>query len=76
MHYVSADNEVNIQGTWGPWSDWSPCPALCGQVGVQLRTRNCLSPSVPCSGPKVEGKSCNGSDCTKTGELQTFLQFN
>ncbi|XP_028999494.1 cartilage intermediate layer protein 1 isoform X2 [Betta splendens] len=57
------DNSVNIEGTWGPWSDWSPCPALCGQVGVRLRSRHCLSGSVPCNGPKVEGKSCNGPEC-------------
>uniref|UniRef100_A0A668U4P8 Ig-like domain-containing protein n=1 Tax=Oreochromis aureus TaxID=47969 RepID=A0A668U4P8_OREAU len=55
-------------GTWGPWSDWSPCPALCGQVGVQLRYRNCQSDSLPCSGPKLDGKACNGPECPKTGE--------
>ncbi|KAA8595716.1 hypothetical protein FQN60_011007 [Etheostoma spectabile] len=60
------DNSVNIQGDWGPWSDWSPCPALCGQMGVQLRSRNCQSRSMPCSGPRVEGKACNGPECPKT----------
>lgn len=63
------DNGVNIQDTWGPWSDWSSCPALCGQVGVQLRSRKCQTRSMPCSGPKVEGKACNGPECPKTGEL-------
>uniref|UniRef100_A0A3B4FG74 Cartilage intermediate layer protein n=1 Tax=Pundamilia nyererei TaxID=303518 RepID=A0A3B4FG74_9CICH len=53
-------------GTWGPWSDWSPCPALCGQVGVQLRHRNCQSDSLLCSGPKLDGKACNGPECPKT----------
>ncbi|CAB1435800.1 unnamed protein product [Pleuronectes platessa] len=57
---------VNTQGTWGPWSDWSPCPASCGEVRVQLRSRNCRSHSVPCSGPKVEEKICNGPECPKT----------
>lgn len=63
------DNSANIQGIWGPWSDWSPCPALCGQVGVQLRSRNCQSHSTPCIGPKLEGKECNGPECPKSGEL-------
>ncbi|XP_028291089.1 cartilage intermediate layer protein 1 [Gouania willdenowi] len=57
------DSTVNIQGTWGPWTDWSPCPALCGQVGVQLRYRSCQSHSMPCSGSKVERKSCDGPEC-------------
>ncbi|KAM7406054.1 hypothetical protein PAMP_000458 [Pampus punctatissimus] len=57
------DNIVNIRNNWGPWSDWSPCPALCGQVGVQIRSRNCQSHLMPCSGPKVEGKACNGPEC-------------
>ncbi|KAK2853962.1 hypothetical protein Q5P01_006623 [Channa striata] len=60
------DNSVSIEGIWGPWSDWSSCPALCGQVGVQLRTRNCQSPSVPCTGSKVEAKPCKGPECRKT----------
>lgn len=60
------DSSLNIHGTWGQWSDWSPCPALCGQVGVQLRYRSCQSQSMPCSGPKIEGKPCNGPECIKT----------
>lgn len=64
------DNSMNVEGTWGPWSDWSPCPALCGQLGVQLRTRNCQSYFTSCTGPKVEGKGCNGPECPKTGELE------
>ncbi|KAM6943584.1 cartilage intermediate layer protein 1 [Xenentodon cancila] len=59
-------SSLNIQATWGPWSDWSPCPALCGQVGVQLRHRTCQSQSLPCSGPKIEGKPCNGPECINT----------
>lgn len=66
--FPPAHNSINIQGTWGPWSDWSPCPALCGQVGVQLRHRNCQSDSLLCSGPKLDGKACNGPECPKTGE--------
>lgn len=63
------DNSANIQGIWGPWSDWSRCPALCGQVGVQLRSRSCQSHSTTCIGPKLEGKECIGPECPKSGEL-------
>ncbi|XP_068173906.1 cartilage intermediate layer protein 1 [Antennarius striatus] len=59
------EKSVNIQAIWGQWSGWSKCPALCGQVGVQLRSRICLSQSMPCIGPKVEGKECNGPECPK-----------
>ncbi|KAM4631295.1 cartilage intermediate layer protein 1 [Polymixia lowei] len=60
------DTSATAQGAWGPWSDWSPCPALCGQVGVQVRSRNCQSQSLPCSGSKLEGKACNGPECPGT----------
>uniref|UniRef100_A0A3Q2PWK5 Cartilage intermediate layer protein, nucleotide pyrophosphohydrolase n=1 Tax=Fundulus heteroclitus TaxID=8078 RepID=A0A3Q2PWK5_FUNHE len=60
------ERRVNIQGMWSLWSNWSPCPALCGQVGVQLRYRSCQSQSITCNGPKIEGKPCNGPECVKT----------
>ncbi|XP_068603437.1 cartilage intermediate layer protein 1 [Brachionichthys hirsutus] len=55
----------DIPATWGTWSDWSRCPAPCGWVGVQLRSRICPSLSAPCIGPKVERKECNGAECKK-----------
>lgn len=61
----SSENRGDVEGTWGPWSDWSTCPALCGQVGMQLRSRNCRTSSVPCIGSKVEGKECRGPECLK-----------
>ncbi|KAM6979618.1 cartilage intermediate layer protein 1 [Aplochiton taeniatus] len=60
-------NSGSAKGTWGPWSDWSRCPALCGQVGVQVRSRNCESQSLTCSGNTVEGKACEGPQCATTG---------
>ncbi|KAM9409605.1 cartilage intermediate layer protein 1 isoform 1-T2 [Pholidichthys leucotaenia] len=54
---------IKVEGIWSPWSEWSPCPALCGQVGVQLRYRTCQSQSLPCSGSKLDGKACNGPEC-------------
>lgn len=67
--FYPTDTSVNSQGTWGPWSDWSQCPALCGQVGVQVRSRTCKSHSLPCSGPTLEGKACNGPECPEIGEV-------
>ncbi|XP_034047443.1 cartilage intermediate layer protein 1 [Thalassophryne amazonica] len=60
------DNSVNIQAMWGLWSEWSACPALCDQVGVQIRSRTCQSRSMTCTGPKVEGKACSGPACPRT----------
>ncbi|CAF99688.1 unnamed protein product, partial [Tetraodon nigroviridis] len=57
------DDSAPLQGTWGPWSEWSPCPALCGDVGVHTRSRTCQSRSTPCTGPRVEGKECSGPEC-------------
>lgn len=73
LHSCLTGNSVNIQGTWDLWSVWSTCPALCGQVGVQVRTRTCQSQSTPCTGPKVEGKECNGPECPKIGEINPLL---
>lgn len=66
---ILSDISVKVEDLWGPWSDWSPCPALCGQASVQIRSRNCQSPLLPCVGPKVEGKACSGHECQKTGKL-------
>ncbi|KAF6738098.1 Cartilage intermediate layer protein 1 [Oryzias melastigma] len=57
------DSSETMEGTWGPWSSWSPCTALCGQVALQRRYRSCHSPLVTCSGPKIEEKPCNGPEC-------------
>lgn len=63
-----ADDSVHPQGTWGLWLEWSPCPALCGQVGVHARSRTCQSRSTPCTGPRVEGKHCSEPECPKPGQ--------
>ncbi|CAL8403985.1 unnamed protein product [Boreogadus saida] len=54
-----------LQGIWGPWSVWNACPAMCGKVGVQVRSRSCQSQTLSCSGPKVEGRSCDGPECPR-----------
>ncbi|XP_046897760.1 cartilage intermediate layer protein 1 [Hypomesus transpacificus] len=59
---------------WGPWSGWSVCPAQCGQVGVQVRSRICQAQNQACSGPTVEGRPCKGPDCPGTGcSLQCIM---
>ncbi|KAI4871923.1 hypothetical protein NFI96_002741 [Prochilodus magdalenae] len=57
------DKEPETQGVWGQWSDWSPCPAQCGQVAVQVRSRTCKTQSRPCHGPTIEGRQCKGPTC-------------
>ena len=41
-----------VDGRWGPWSDWTPCSATCGE-GVKFRYRFCDSPA-----PQGTGKDC------------------
>uniref|UniRef100_A0AAV2LN49 Ig-like domain-containing protein n=1 Tax=Knipowitschia caucasica TaxID=637954 RepID=A0AAV2LN49_KNICA len=60
-----ASDSGDVDGTWGPWSDWSECPALCGQAGMQHRYRSCQSGAVPCIGSKVEDRECYVPECPK-----------
>lgn len=68
--HFQKDIGVSVQGTWGLWSDWSQCPALCGQTGFQLRSRSCQSDATLCIGPKVERKECQGPPCPKLGKSE------
>lgn len=43
-----------VHGSWGPWSDFSPCSVTCG-VGLQMSTRFCNNPP-----PKHGGQGCQG----------------
>ncbi|XP_018618777.2 cartilage intermediate layer protein 1-like [Scleropages formosus] len=56
-----------VQEAWGPWSEWSQCSAPCGQMAVQVRSRNCNSHSrhweQHCAGPAVKGRMCKGPAC-------------
>ena len=65
---IYLDYSEILQGIWGPWSVWNACPAMCGKVGVQVRSRSCQSQTLSCSGPKVEGRSCNGPECPRAGK--------
>ncbi|XP_019722917.1 cartilage intermediate layer protein 1 isoform X1 [Hippocampus comes] len=66
-------NSLNFQDIWSPWTDWGPCSALCGQVGVQIRSRSCSSPSLLCNGPKVERKECHGPECVTDCALHCVM---
>jgi len=48
---------------WGPWSDWSLCPAQCDQVAIQHRSRSCKSSSKQCNGQTVVAMPCQGPPC-------------
>ncbi|XP_076855483.1 cartilage intermediate layer protein 1 [Brachyhypopomus gauderio] len=55
--------QPETHGVWGPWSDWSLCPAQCGQVAVQVRSRSCRTQSRQCEGATVENRQCKGPAC-------------
>ncbi|XP_041931008.1 LOW QUALITY PROTEIN: cartilage intermediate layer protein 1 [Alosa sapidissima] len=61
------DNSAVVKGAWGPWTGWTECPAKCGQVAVQMRSRTCNSKpnqrGQQCNGPTVEGRQCRGPEC-------------
>ncbi|KAL2077130.1 hypothetical protein ACEWY4_026634 [Coilia grayii] len=61
------DKSASVKGGWGPWSEWSDCPAQCGQVAVQKRSRTCNAKSQQrgqqCNGPTEEGRMCQGPEC-------------
>ena len=52
-----------VNGGWGPWTDWSACTASCGG-GEQTRTRDCNNPE----------SQCGGTDCTLDGSSSTETQ--
>uniref|UniRef100_A0A3P9JS75 Complement factor properdin n=1 Tax=Oryzias latipes TaxID=8090 RepID=A0A3P9JS75_ORYLA len=43
-----------VDGSWGSWSSFSPCPVTCG-VGLQESIRRCDNPA-----PKYGGRACSG----------------
>lgn len=45
-----------VDGAWGSWSAFSPCPVTCG-VGLQVSVRSCDSPA-----PKHGGRPCAGEE--------------
>ncbi|KAM9780625.1 properdin-like [Neosynchiropus ocellatus] len=52
-----------VDGGWGSWSSFTPCPVTCG-LGIQLSSRKCVKPSPkhggrPCAGDAHRSRTCN-----------------
>eukprot|EP00117_Sycon_ciliatum_P030134 scpid41670/ scgid23830/ Hemicentin-1; Fibulin-6 len=65
--------QVAVNGTWGGWGRWSPCPRTCGQ-SERYRLRRCLPPSgVPagtatnCDGTNFQAALCSAPPCHGPG---------
>ncbi|XP_051756162.1 cartilage intermediate layer protein 1 [Ctenopharyngodon idella] len=67
--HIVSDNEELI---WGPWSEWTVCPAQCNQVATQHRSRSCKYNSKQCNGQTVEARSCQGPPCPRC-DLQCVM---
>lgn len=52
-----------IHGSWGAWSEWSPCSRTCG-AGVEFAHRHCDNPAPAnggryCTGDRKKYRICN-----------------
>lgn len=66
---VISDPDCPVDGSWAPWSSWSPCKGPCDDVGHRRRVRSCNNPSpsedgLHCSGPDEETETCFLKNCT------------
>ncbi|XP_061414837.1 thrombospondin-1-like isoform X1 [Lethenteron reissneri] len=64
-----------IDGNWGPWTLWSPCPVSCGG-GLREHTRLCNNPEPQFNGKKCVGDGretdiCNKEECPIDGCLSS-----
>ncbi|TSL82600.1 ADAMTS-like protein 4 [Bagarius yarrelli] len=53
--------DMELEGVWGPWSEWAECSQSCG-VGVTERRRQCIAPPQSRNGPSylpIGGSSHN-----------------
>ncbi|XP_010796115.1 properdin, partial [Notothenia coriiceps] len=70
----------SVDGGWGSWSEFSPCPVTCG-VGLQLSVRRCDSPAPkhggqPCAGGGSRTSVCNTNEhCPVDGLWSQWSQW-
>ncbi|KAL6468877.1 hypothetical protein MHYP_G00224010 [Metynnis hypsauchen] len=67
-----------VNGSWGPWSEWSVCTRTCG-AGVQNAQRDCDNP-VPknggryCLGERLRYRICNREPCPPNQPSFRYIQ--
>ncbi|XP_035252269.1 cartilage intermediate layer protein 1-like [Anguilla anguilla] len=70
---------ASAQGGWGPWSEWTPCSAQCGQLAVQVRSRSCSllthHKEQQCIGSTMESRTCKGLPCPVQGEWDPWSEW-
>ncbi|XP_038063967.1 hemicentin-1-like isoform X2 [Patiria miniata] len=65
-----------VDGKYGPWTNWQPCSATCGN-GEQIRTRQCNNPPPSnfgrdCLGPAEHKRMCSERDCPVDGRWNNW----
>ena len=63
---TSGKCDVDVDGGWTGWSDWSGCSASCGN-GNQTRTRSCTNPTPAYNGDDCEGEETETQLCKIVG---------
>ncbi|XP_041847336.1 properdin-like [Melanotaenia boesemani] len=52
-----------VNGNWGQWSSYTPCPVTCG-MGQQVKTRTCDNPAAQHGGKECPGTSRETLTCS------------
>jgi len=79
---TNSDDNNNVDGKYGDWSEWTQCDKECGE-GVQVRERACNSPLPQGSGKDCEEigessetKSCLIKECPVDGGYSRWSEYS
>lgn len=67
-----------VDGQFGSWSSWTPCPYSCGKDGIQHKFRHCDNPPPQnggsnCIGRKIDTQLCHNDPCCTGPPVITYI---